>query len=235
MLVNKKLCVSIPLIDEELDNIENKIDFLQKENISFMEFRFDYLKEYGNLGTILDIISKYKKQSIYTLRPSIEGGRFQGEETERLILLKKLAVAEPMLLDLEYNSISKNDEFADFVDHNDVRILVSWHDFTGTPNKEFMVDLVDNMRVFSNHIKIVTTAKSIDDSINILGLYGLIDTSINLVAFSMGELGVISRVLCSILGNSPFTYATIEKPVAPGQLTINQMKSIYSLFHNKLI
>jgi 3-dehydroquinate dehydratase I len=91
------------------------------------------------------------------------------------------------------------------------------------------------MRVFSNYIKIVTTAKSIDDSINILGLYKLIDTSINLVAFSMGELGIISRILCSIVGNSPFTYTTIEKPVAPGQLTTNQMKSIYSLFHDKLI
>ena len=235
MLVSKKLCVSVPLIDGELDKIESKIDSLQKENISFIEFRFDYLKEYGNLDTILEMISKYKNQSIYTLRPPNEGGRFPGEESERLILLKKLAVAEPMLLDLEYNSVLKNDELADFIDHNNVRILMSWHDFTGTPNKESLVDLIDNMRVFSNYIKIVTTAKSIDDSINILGLYKLIDTSINLVAFSMGELGIISRVLCSIVGNSPFTYTTIEKPVAPGQLTINQMKSIYSLFHNKLI
>ena len=234
-MVNKKLCVSVPLFDGELDKIESKIDSLQKENISFIEFRFDYLKEYGNLDTILEMISKYKNQSIYTLRPTNEGGRFPGEEPERLILLKKLAVAEPMLLDLEYNSVLKNDELADFIDHNNVRILMSWHDFTGTPNKESLVDLIDNMRVFSNYIKIVTTAKSIDDSINILGLYKLIDTSINLVAFSMGELGIISRVLCSIVGNSPFTYTTIEKPVAPGQLTINQMKSIYSLFHNKLI
>jgi 3-dehydroquinate dehydratase-1 len=234
-LLNKKLCVSVPLIDEELDNIEIIIDSLKKENFSFMEFRFDYLKEYENLDRILGIISKIKNQSIYTLRPTNEGGQFPGDESERVSLLKKLAVAEPMLLDLEYNSISTNDELADFIDHNNVRILMSWHDFTGTPSKEFMVDLIDNMRVFSNYIKIVTTAKSIDDSINILGLYKLIDSGINLVAFSMGELGIISRVLCSIVGNSPFTYATIEKPVAPGQLTINQMKSIYSLFHNKLI
>ncbi len=235
MLLNKKLCVSVPLIDEELDNIEIIIDSLKKENFSFMEFRFDYLKEYENLDRILGIISKIKNQSIYTLRPTNEGGQFPGDESERVSLLKKLAVAEPMLLDLEYNSISTNDELADFIDHNNVRILMSWHDFTGTPSKEFMVDLIDNMRVFSNYIKIVTTAKSIDDSINILGLYKLIDSGINLVAFSMGELGIISRVLCSIVGNSPFTYAAIEKPVAPGQLTIGQMKSIYSLFHNKLI
>ena len=235
MLANKKLCVSVPLFDEELDKIESKIDSLQKQSISFFEFRFDFLKEYDNLDRILEVISKYRYQSIYTLRSPKEGGQFPKDESERLILLKKLALAEPMLLDLEYGAISKNDEFADFIDHNNVRTLMSWHDFTGTPDKEFMVDLIDNMRVFSNYVKIVTTAKSIDDSINILGLYNLIDSGINLVAFSMGELGIISRVLCSIVGNSPFTYATIENPVAPGQLTVNQMKSVYSLFHNKLI
>jgi 3-dehydroquinate dehydratase-1 len=235
LLANKKLCVSVPLFDEELDDIECKIDSLRKESISFIEFRFDYLKEYENLNRILETISKYKNQSIYTLRSADEGGHYPRSESERLILLKKLAVAEPMLLDLEYNAISKDDEFADFIDHNNVRILISWHDFAGTPNREFMVDLIDKMRVFSNYVKIVTTAKSIDDSINILGLYKLMDSGINLVAFSMGELGILSRVLCSIVGNSPFTYAAIEKPVAPGQLTINQMKSIYSLFHNKLI
>ena len=76
---------------------------------------------------------------------------FPGEETERLILLKKLALAKPMLLDLEYNSVLKNDEVADFIDENNVRILVSWHDFTGTPIKKSLVDLIDNMRVFSNY------------------------------------------------------------------------------------
>jgi 3-dehydroquinate dehydratase-1 len=223
------------LFDEDLDNIESKIESLQKQSISFIEFRFDFLKKYDNLDKILAGISKYKNQSIYTLRPPNEGGQFPSDESQRLILLKKLALAKPMLLDLEYRSVSENNEFADFIDHNNVRTLLSWHDFTGTPDKEFMVELIDNMRVFSNYVKIVTTAKSIDDSINILGLYELIDSGINLVAFSMGELGIISRVLCSIVGNSPFTYATIEKPVAPGQLTTNQMKSIYSLFHNKLI
>lgn len=236
MLIEKKICVSIPILDDESNDIENKIIYIQKEvDDFFIEFRFDYLKEFTNLDKILEKISNYKKQSIYTLRPTNEGGKFSEKESDRIILIKKLALARPMLLDLEYNYISKNNELADFIDNNQVRILISWHDFTGTPKKEFLINLIDKMRIFSNFIKIVTTAKSIDDSISILELYTMIDTSINLVAFSMGELGIISRVLCNIIGDSPFTYATIEKAVAPGQLTINQMKSIYSLFHNKLI
>lgn len=238
MLIEKKICISIPLVedDDEIKKTEQKIETILKEDDRiFLEFRFDYLKESKNFDKILDKISKYKKQSIYTLRSASEGGYFSGEETERLILIKKLALSGPMLLDLEYNSISKNNELADFMDENQVRILVSWHDFTGTPDKETLINLIDKMRIFSNFIKIVTTAKSIDDSINILELYSIIDTTINLVAFSMGELGIITRVLCNIVGDCPFTYATIDKAVAPGQLTMDQMKSIYKLFHNKLI
>jgi 3-dehydroquinate dehydratase-1 len=230
----KKICVSIPLLNEKLEDIEKQITYIQKEYESiFFEFRFDFLNDFSKIDEILQIISKYKKQSIYTLRPIYEGGKFSKTDSERFTLLTKLAKNSPMLLDLEYNALSKDSQLADFVDDNNIRVLVSWHNFEETPPNDKLIDLVDRMRVFSNYIKIVTTARTIEDSINILQLYHLIDTNINLIAFSMGELGILSRVLCNVIGDSPFTYATIEKAVAPGQLTINQMRSIYSLFHKR--
>ncbi len=235
MLIEKKICVSMPLVDENLDNIENKIENVLKEDVSFIEFRFDYLKDFDNVDLILEKISKYNKHSIYTLRPITEGGNYAEDDSKRVILLKKLALARPMLLDLEYNTISTNDKLADFIDDNGIRTLISWHDFAITPNQDFLVDLIDKMRVFSHFIKIVTTANTIEDTIRIMKLYKLTGSSLNLIAFSMGELGIISRVLCNVVGDSPFTYATVENAIAPGQLTIHQMKSIYSLFHDKLI
>ena len=230
----KKICVSIPLLNEKLDDIEKQISYIQKENENILfEFRFDFLKDFSKIDQILQKISKYKKQSIYTLRPLYEGGKFSKTDSERFTLITKIAKNSPMLLDLEYNALSKVSQLADFVDDNNIRVLVSWHNFEETPPNNILIDLIDSMRVFSNHIKIVTTARTIEDSINILQLYRLIDTNINLVAFSMGELGILSRVLCNVIGDSPFTYATIEKAVAPGQLTINQMRSIYSLFHKR--
>jgi 3-dehydroquinate dehydratase I len=43
----------------------------------------------------------------------------------------------------------------------------------------------------------------------------------------MGEEGIISRILCTIFGNAPFTYAALEKAISPGQLTIKQMRKLY--------
>ena len=225
----------MPLVDGDLYGIENKIENVLKEDVSFIEFRFDYLKDFDNVDLILEKISKYNKNSIYTLRPITEGGKYAEDDSKRLFLLKKLALARPMLLDLEYNAISTNDELADFIDDNGIRTLISWHDFVITPNQEFLIDLIDKMRVFSNFIKIVTTANTIEDTIRIMKLYKIIGSSLNLIAFSMGELGILSRVLCNVVGDSPFSYATAENAIAPGQLTIHQMKSIYSLFHDKLI
>jgi 3-dehydroquinate dehydratase I len=71
-------------------------------------------------------------------------------------------------------------------------------------------------------------ANSSEDALRVLDLYERSDKSINLVAFSMGEIGVLSRVLCALTPNCPFTYASLDQPVAPGQITIEQMKKLYN-------
>jgi 3-dehydroquinate dehydratase-1 len=72
----------------------------------------------------------------------------------------------------------------------------------------------------------VTTAINIVDALRILDLYENAFES-NLIAFSMGEAGIISRIMCTIIGKSPFTYAALEESIAPGQLTVVQMRDIY--------
>ena len=79
------------------------------------------------------------------------------------------------------------------------------------------------MKKFSNYIKIVTAAKSINDTTKILSLYNK-SSKIKLIAFAMGEEARFSRILCLHLG-SPFTYVSLGKAVAPGQFSLNDMKS----------
>ena len=79
------------------------------------------------------------------------------------------------------------------------------------------------MKKFSNYVKIVTVAKSINDTTKILSLYNK-SSKIKLIAFAMGEEARFSRILCLHLG-SPFTYVSLGKAVAPGQFSLNDMKS----------
>lgn len=174
----------------------------------------------------LKIAENVREKAIFTLRTSTEGGKFKGDNNDRMMWLEKLSIAKPMLVDIEYNTIKDNDDLANYLKKQKIPTLVSWHDFEKTPPKAQLTDMLKKMRIYSNHIKIVTTAINIIDALRILDLYENATES-NLIAFSMGEAGIISRIMCPIIGRSPFTYAALEKSIAPGQLTIKQMRNIY--------
>lgn len=50
----------------------------------------------------------------------------------------------------------------------------------------------------------------------------------NLIPISMGEYGVPSRILAPCLG-SPWTYACVDHPIAPGQLSAQTLHELYRL------
>jgi 3-dehydroquinate dehydratase-1 len=43
----------------------------------------------------------------------------------------------------------------------------------------------------------------------------------------MGNFGKMSRLLCLLLG-SPYTYVSLGKPIAPGQFSLDEVKSIFT-------
>jgi 3-dehydroquinate dehydratase-1 len=80
------------------------------------------------------------------------------------------------------------------------------------------------MRKFSDIVKIVTVAKNVSDVSILLSLYS-ISSKNKTIAFCMGEQGKFSRILCLHLG-SPFTYVSLGKAIAPGQFSVDEVKSL---------
>ena len=196
-------------------------------NSDYAELRLDFLKP-NQIPFCLTLVKKHLKRCICTLRPKTEGGKFQGTEKERISILKLIAEFEPFLLDVEYNTLKKNHELQKYLRITRTKILVSWHDFVKTPNEQTLRLMLQKMSKFSNNVKIVTTAKTIDDTIRILSLYKIHTKKIRLISFAMGDYGRMSRILCTKLG-SPYTYVSLGKPVAPGQFSLKEMKNIMSL------
>ncbi|MBI2111029.1 MAG: type I 3-dehydroquinate dehydratase [Nitrosarchaeum sp.] len=215
-----KTCVSIA------ENSSQKIKANLKEALKksdYAEIRFDFLKT-EQIPKTLEIIKKDLKKVVCTLRPKSEGGKFEGSEKERMAILKLIAAYDPFLLDIEFNTIKKNKELAKYLKSTKTKLLVSWHDFKKTPKFSELKSMVNQMTKFSHNVKIVTTAKSADDSTRVLQLYSKNEKN-SLIAFAMGNSGKVSRILCLYLG-SPYTYVSLGKPIAPGQFSVDEVKKI---------
>ena len=190
----------------------------------YAEIRFDFL----NPNLVPDALQQIKKdlrKCVCTLRPVSEGGKFSGSEKNRISIMKLIAEYNPFLLDIELNTLSKNKNLQRYLKSTGTDILLSWHNFKQTPDTSVLKKKLAQMKKFSNNIKIVTMAKSVNDATRVLSLYK--NNNTKLIAFSMGNYGRISRILCLFLG-SPYTYVSLGKPVAPGQFSVDEVKSIFA-------
>lgn len=216
-----KTCVSIA--DTTPAKVLSTLKTALKKS-DYAEIRFDFLMP-KEIPKTLQITKKYHKRCVFTLRPITQGGKFPGTEKERLSILKLLSEYNPFFIDVEF-SASKNNDLIRYIKKTKTEILVSWHDFTKTPTAAMLYQKHQQMKKISNNVKIVTTAKSTKDTAVVLSLYK--KQGNGLIAFAMGDFGRISRILCLHLG-APYTYVSLGKPVAPGQFSLDEIKSLQNL------
>ena len=215
-----KTCVSIA------EKNPKKIKHLLKNALlksEYAEIRLDFVNP-SEIPNILQNIGKKISRCVCTLRPKNEGGKFSGKENERISILKLISEYNPFLLDVEFNTLKKDQKLRQYLKKSNTDILVSWHDFKKTPSTNKLNSRLTEMKKLSNFVKIVTVAKSISDTSRILSLYNK-SSKIKLIAFAMGEQARFSRILCLHLG-SPYTYVSLGKAIAPGQFSLDDMKSL---------
>jgi len=192
----------------------------------YAEIRFDFLKA-EQIPQVLENVKKDLKKIVCTLRPKSEGGKFDGNERERISILKLIAEYNPFLLDVEFNTMKKEKSLVKYLKMTKANLLISGHDFKKTPNFTELKKKLNQMSKYSSNVKIVTTAKTTDDSTRVLQLYNK-KGKISLIAFAMGDSGRISRILSLYLG-SPYAYVSLGRAIAPGQFSVDEIKKIINL------
>jgi len=174
------------------------------------------------------VAMKLAKPWIATNRTIDEGGKWEGKEARRIERLLEAIELGADMVDVEFRT--KNLENIVPLVKKRVKCILSFHDLEKTPPLEEMREVVKRqLKARADVCKVVTTAKEFEDNLAVLQLISEFPEN-KLVAFAMGPLGQISRILSPFAG-ADFAYASIErgKESAPGQITVKELLKIYEI------
>lgn len=149
---------------------------------------------------------------IGTCRRKQDGGEFNGDEKQRLQVLKLLGQLCDFV-DVEHGVKA---------DVSESKIIRSYHDFKGMPDFEAIANelALEGGAIY----KIVGTASCLKDN---LAVRDLLKERLDAAAFLMGEYGVPSRILALHWG-SRLTYASLGGgAIAPGMIDFQRLVNLY--------
>jgi 3-dehydroquinate dehydratase type I len=211
-----KICAVI--VDNDLDQIK-KAEAL----VDIFEVRIDLIGDSWQ-----ELATQLNKPWIACNRPATEGGQWEGNETERVDELLKAIKLGADIIDIELETAGLAEAVS--LIKKQAKCLLSFHDLMGTPPPDRLRKIVQQQLAAGADVcKVVTTARKFEDNMTVLQLISEFPKA-KVISFAMGDLGLISRILCPLVGGD-FTYASIEKgkESAYGQITINDLMKLYEM------
>lgn len=153
-------------------------------------------------------------------------------KSPQTILLDYIDLPNVKYVDIDYRLKSLIKDFHSLRSKR-VQLIVSFHDYKETPTWHNLEDRIAQLKKLKpDVIKIATLIEHIDDLHTTMRLQKRLGKKG--IIIGMGELGLISRVY----NKSLLTFACLDakRPVAPGQLTVQQLKTmkIYGLVGSRI-
>jgi len=211
-----RICAVITSADlDSIKKVESMADLF--------EVRIDMIGESWR-----DVVRVLQKPWIATNRLKTEGGLWEGSEDARRGELLKALNLGAGIVDIEL-AAPDLDEIVPLIKKK-ARCLISHHDMRRTPPPAELHRIIeDELAAGADICKLVTTARSFEDNANVLGVISEFHPA-EVVAFSMGPRGQMSRILCPLCGGA-FTYAAANEGTesAAGQFTVSQLRRIYEM------
>ncbi len=193
-----------------------------REQADCVELRLDLFSEPFDLQRLLEL--RGNLPVVVTLRPPDEGGNCALPADQRLRVLTEAASLGAEYVDLEWNAATP--EAVTALKAEGAAVIVSRHDFQGMPD-QLSAWWREQSDQGADIVKVVGTAHHVRDCLPILQT--LKHANKPTIAIAMGEPGLPSRILGLREDQCFLTYAAPNSGhgTAPGQLTIDDMRSIY--------
>lgn len=188
-----------------------------------LELRIDLLDK--DARQTLAELKKLDLPIIITNRMKEEGGAWEGSEDERIrTLVSLMPLADAVDIELcaeEREMVVKKAKSAGKT------VIISTHDFQKTPELEVMMGIIrESFEAGADIAKLAVMPQSFEDVLRLFE--ATLHSKEPVCTIAMGSFGRHSRVIAPIYG-SVMTYGYVDKPAAPGQLRVDEIKSILKL------
>ncbi|KAF6176618.1 hypothetical protein GIB67_034480 [Kingdonia uniflora] len=217
--------VCVPLMGTSVEELVVEMGEAKMQGADLVEISLDYIKNFRPREDLKFLLRDRPLPVLLVYRPKWEGGQYEGVEKTRLNALR-LA----MELGADYIEVELKvalDFMADTNPNKTVnsKIVVSYHVGSGTPSKEELSHLVARMQsTGADIIKLVTCAYDITDLARVFNLLPYCE--VPLIAYSTGDRGLISQLLCPKFGGF-LVYGSLRSNSIPGLPTLESLKQAY--------
>lgn len=221
--MNIQICT--PVTGKTLEEFISNLEHIQKIS-DFVELRVDSIENF-NIKDVETLKAKTTKKSIFTCRAKSDGGNWTQAEKDRLLVIEKAAEIGFDYIDVELSTLEKNE----INRPHTTKLIVSYHNFDETPKYWKFISILNNMHKHDpDLLKIATMVKKDEDNQTLFRLLVDRPSEQTWIVTGMGEKGKISRIMAPILGSFLTFASTKFSQSAPGQIDIEEMKTLYKQF-----
>lgn len=237
-----KLLECIPVISQGYDELIQDMTQVTSHKPDIIEWRVDW---FNRLDETDYVISSLKKIApiiqgipiLLTCRHISEGGAKEVPQQVRIDVIT--AACETGLIDVVDIEQANPDwfvtEIKSIVQKNNVRLLISTHDFSATPPEDEILDRIKKSKDMGADIaKVCYLPKDFSDVLNVAKATYRARSGeclIPLVTVSMGALGGITRVMGHEIG-SDLSFLSAAGASGPGQMNIEDYRIMKKIINN---
>ncbi|MED6169242.1 hypothetical protein PIB30_019714 [Stylosanthes scabra] len=225
------LMICAPIRSQCVEQILKNMHQAKAQGADVVEISLDHITNFHPHNHLQTILTNKLLPILFSYRPKWEGGLYEGDENIRLEALQLAMELGADFIDIELKAFSC---FKTIMEQkkkhsNHGKIIVSSYVDGVTPTTSELLNLVTLMQATgADMIKLVTNAEDITEIKRIFSI--LPYSKVPLIAYSVGDRGLISQLLCPKFGGF-FVYGTLDGNPVPGMPPLETLQEAYKLEH----
>lgn len=235
----------VSLMDTDIDSLVHTYRKAVASGADMVEWRADFWPNVLEPQSVADVCQTLREQCqdvapyVFTCRTAGQGGTLDIDvDTYIQILTAAITLGTPDVVDIELccgDDVVRR--LTNLAHEHGVAVIVSHHDFSGTPATDEMVQLLVHMAELGADIpKLAVMPGNTQDPRHLMQATDKVRKLVDapLLTLAMGIGGQHTRLSGEVFG-SALTFCALGQPSAPGQVELTEAIALMDAMHRQLM